>query len=300
MRVTWRGVFPAACTQFHADQSLNIPGTLHHVDAMLKAGVHGLVMMGTVGENCSLDPHEKRELLKATVEHVARRVPVLVGVAECTTALACRWAADAQRLGADGLMVLPAMVYKSDPRETVHHFRTVAKASDLPIMVYNNPPSYGIDITPAMFADLADEPKFACIKESSEDPRRITDIVNLTGDRFVLFAGVDDLVLECLLLGAVGWVSGLVNAFPAENRLLWDLWQAGKVREALEVYRWYTPLLHFDTHPKLVQYIKLAAAECGYGSETTRGPRLPLIGAEREEVLGIIRKAIATRPGVKR
>jgi dihydrodipicolinate synthase/N-acetylneuraminate lyase len=193
-------------------------------------------------------------------------------------------------------MVLPAMVYKSDPRETVAHFRAVAKATDLPIMVYNNPPSYGIDITPQMFADMADEPKFACIKESSENPRRITDLVNLTGDRYVLFAGVDDLVLECLLLGAVGWVSGLVNAFPAENRLLWDLWQAGKTKEALAVYRWYTPLLHLDTHPKLVQYIKLAAQECGYGTELTRAPRLPVEGKEREEVLGIIRKAIATRP----
>jgi 4-hydroxy-tetrahydrodipicolinate synthase len=296
MRVSWRGVYPAVCTQFHADQSLNIPGTLAHIDAQLAAGVHGLVMMGTVGENCSLEPQEKRELLKATVGHVGKKVPVLTGVAEYTTAQACRWAAEAQKLGADGLMVLPAMVYKSDPRETVHHFRTVAKASDLPIMVYNNPPSYGIDITPAMFADMADEPKFACIKESSENPRRITDIVNLTGDRYILFAGVDDLVLECLILGAVGWVSGLVNAFPAENRLLWDLAAAGKWKEALAVYRWYTPLLHLDTHPKLVQYIKLAAQECGYGSELTRTPRLPIEGAEREEILGIIRKAIATRP----
>jgi dihydrodipicolinate synthase/N-acetylneuraminate lyase len=296
MRVTWRGVYPAVCTQFHSDQSLNIPGTLSHIDALLAAGIHGLVMMGTVGENCSLEPAEKRELLKATVVHVGKRVPVLTGVAEYTTAQACRWAAEAQKLGADGLMVLPAMVYKADPRETIYHFRTVAAASDLPIMVYNNPPSYGIDITPTMFADMADEPKLACIKESSENPRRITDLVNLTGDRYVLFAGVDDLVLECLLLGAVGWVSGLVNAFPAENRLLWDLAVAGKWSEALAVYRWYTPLLHLDTHPKLVQYIKLAVAECGYGSEVTRAPRLPIAGAERDEVLSIIRQAIATRP----
>jgi 4-hydroxy-tetrahydrodipicolinate synthase len=159
MRVTWRGVYPAVCTQFHSDQSLNIPGTLSHIDALLAAGVHGLVMMGTVGENCSLEPAEKRELLKAIVAHVGKRVPVLTGVAEYTTAQACRWAAEAQKLGADGLMVLPAMVYKADPRETIYHFRTVAAASDLPIMVYNNPPSYGIDITPAMFADMADEPK---------------------------------------------------------------------------------------------------------------------------------------------
>ncbi|MCU0702980.1 MAG: dihydrodipicolinate synthase family protein [Fimbriiglobus sp.] len=296
MTVSWRGVFPAACTQFHPDFSLNIPGTLAHLDAMLAAGVHGFVMMGSVGENTTLEPAEKRELLKATVAHIGKKVPVLVGVAEYTTAQACRWAADAQKLGADGLMVLPPMVYKSDPRETIAHFRTVAKASDLPIMVYNNPPAYKVDITPEMFVEMADEPKFACIKESSDNPRRITDIINLTGDRYVLMAGVDDLFLECCMLGAVGWISGLVNAFPAENRLIWDLVQAGKWDEARKVYRWYTPLLHLDTHMKLVQYIKLASAECGFGTELTRPPRLPIVGDEREQVLKIIRDAKATRP----
>ncbi|MDB5308962.1 MAG: dapA 3 [Gemmataceae bacterium] len=299
MVVSWRGVFPAVCTQFHPDLSLNIPGTLAHVDAMLAAGIHGLVMMGSVGENTTLDPTEKKELLKATVGHVGKRVPVLTGVAEYTTAQACRWAADAAKLGADGLMVLPPMVYKSDDRETIAHFRAVARAADLPIMVYNNPPAYKVDITPQMFVEMADEPKFACIKESSDNPRRITDIINLTKDRYVIFAGVDDLFLECLLLGAVGWVSGLVNAFPHENRLIWDLATAGKWKDALDVYRWYTPLLHLDTHVKLVQYIKLAAAECGYGTELCRPPRLPLVGKEREEVLGLIRTAIATRPGRK-
>lgn len=298
MSVTWRGVFPAACTQFHADYSLNIPGTLDHLDAMLAAGVHGFVMMGSVGENTTLESAEKRDLLKATVGHIGKRVPVLVGVAEYTTAQACRWAADAQKLGADGLMVLPPMVYKSDARETIAHFRTVAKASDLPIMVYNNPPAYKVDITPEMFVDMADEPKFACIKESSDNPRRITDIINLTGDRYVVMAGVDDLFLECCMLGAVGWISGLVNAFPAENRLIWDLVQAGKWEEARAVYRWYTPLLHLDTHMKLVQYIKLASAECGYGTELTRPPRLPIVGDERDQVLNIIRTAKATRPKV--
>ena len=298
MNVTWRGVFPAACTQFHADFSLDIAGTLKHVDAMLAAGVHGMIMMGSVGENTTLEPSEKRELLQATVAHIGGKVPVLVGVAEYTTAGACRWAAEAQKLGADGLMVLPPMVYKTDARETIAHFRTVAKASDLPIMIYNNPPAYRVDITPEMFAEMADEPKFACIKESSDNPRRITDIINLTKDRYLIFAGVDDLFLECVLLGAVGWISGLVNAFPAENRLIWDLVEAGKWAEAREVYRWYTPLLHLDTHVKLVQYIKLASAECGFGTELTRPPRLPLVGAERDEVLGVIRKAIATRPKV--
>jgi dihydrodipicolinate synthase/N-acetylneuraminate lyase len=296
MKVTWRGVFPAVCTQFHADYSLNVPGTLAHLDAQLAAGIHGVVMMGSVGENTTLDAAEKRELLKATVAHVGKKAPVLTGVAEYTTAGACRWAAEAAKLGADGLMVLPPMVYTTDRREAIAHFRAVAKASDLPIMVYNNPPAYRVDITPEMFAELADEPKFACIKESSDNPRRITDIVNLTKDRYVLFAGVDDLFLECMMLGAVGWVSGLVNAFPRENRMIWDLASAGKWNEAREIYRWYTPLLHLDTHVKLVQYIKLASAECGYGTELCRPPRLPLVGEERERILKIIRNAIATRP----
>ncbi len=296
MQVTWKGVFPAATTQFHRDQSLNIDGTLKHIDAMIDAGIHGLIMLGTVGENCSLDYSEKLDLLRATVDHVSGRMPVLSGVAEYTSRLACRFAADAQAAGADGLMVLPAMVYKSDPRETIAHFRTVAQASDLPIMIYNNPISYTVDIVPEQFLELADEAKFVAIKESSEDVRRITDIKNVCGDRFLLFCGVDDLVLESIVLGAVGWISGLVNAFPAENRLLWDLAAAGRFEEARTVYRWYMPLLHLDTHVKLVQYIKLAVQECGYGTETVRAPRLPLVGQERERILAIIRQGIRTRP----
>ncbi len=296
MHVDWQGVFPAATTQFRADQSLDIAATLEHVDAMIGAGIDGLVMLGTVGENCSLEAAEKREVLKATVAYVAGRVPVLSGVAEYTTALACRFANDAEKIGVDGLMVLPAMVYKSDERETIAHYRAVARASGLPIMCYNNPVSYGADISPESFAELADEPTLVAIKESSENPRRITDLRNVVEDRYLLFCGVDDLVLESVALGAEGWVSGLVNAFPRENRLLWDLAMSGRFEEARKVYRWYTPLLHLDTHPKLVQYIKLAASECGHGTETVRAPRLPIVGEERENVLAIIRKAIATRP----
>jgi dihydrodipicolinate synthase/N-acetylneuraminate lyase len=296
MRVDWRGVFPAATTQFQADHSLDIDATLAHVEAMIEAGIDGLIMLGTVGENCSLEPAEKREVLRATVAHVAGRIPVMSGVAEYTTSLACKFAEDANEIGVDGLMVLPGMVYKSDPRETITHFRNVAHVTDQPIMCYNNPISYGVDISPEMFAELADEPTLVAIKESSEDPRRITDLRNVVGDRYILFCGVDDLVLESAALGAEGWVSGLVNAFPHENRLLWDLAQSGRYEEARAVYRWYTPLLHLDTHPKLVQYIKLAAAECGYGTERVRPPRLTLAGAERDRILSIIRKAIATRP----
>src|SRR5438445_9556669 len=296
MRVDWRGVFPAATTQFHPDQSLDLAATAAHLERLLRAGAHGLIVLGTVGENCSLEYAEKLEILRTTVRQVAGRVPVLTGVAECTTALACRFTADARKAGVDGLMVLPGMVYKSDPRETMVHFRAVARATDLPVMCYNNPVSYGVDITPAMFAELADEPRFVAVKESSENVRRITDLKNVCGDRYLLFCGVDDLVLESIVLGVVGWVSGLVNAFPAENRLLWDLATAGRFEEALKVYRWYTPLLHLDTHPKLVQYIKLAMAEVGMGSETVRAPRLPLAGKEREEILAVIRQAIQTRP----
>jgi len=296
MSIPWRGVFPAATTEFQADQALDLPATLAHLERMIEAGVHGMILLGTVGENCALEYAEKLAVLRAAVPHVGGRVPVLTGVAECTTALACRFAADARKAGVDGLMVLPAMVYKADPRETVAHFRAVARATDLPIMVYNNPVSYAVDITPEMFAELADEPRFVAIKESSENVRRITDLTNLCGDRYRLFCGVDDLVLESLLLGAEGWVSGLVNAFPAENRLLWDLAASGQWDEARAVYRWYTPLLHLDTHVKLVQYIKLANQECGLGSETVRAPRLPLAGAERERILAVIRQGIATRP----
>lgn len=296
MSSTWRGVFPAAITHFRDDQALDLAATMRHLEAMIAAGIDGLIMLGTVGENCSLEYAEKLDVLRATVEHVGKRVPVLTGVAECSTRLACRFAADAQKLGAAGLMVLPAMVYKADGREAMTHFRAVAGASDLPIMIYNNPVSYGVDILPEQFADLADEPKFVAIKESSENVRRITDLKNVCGERFALFCGVDDLALEAVVLGAVGWVSGLVNAFPAENRRLWELASAGRYDEALKIYRWYTPLLHMDTHVKLVQYIKLAVRECGLGSEMVRPPRLPLVGAEREHILALLRRALAKRP----
>jgi 4-hydroxy-tetrahydrodipicolinate synthase len=296
MTIRWRGVFPAVTTQFFADQSLDIPATLQHLDRLIADGVHGLIMLGTVGENCSLTVEEKGALLRETVRHVAGRVPVLTGVAECTTRAAVEFAQQAEQAGTDGLMVLPAMVYKSDAREAIAHFRAVAGGTRLPIMIYNNPVSYHVDISPEMFRELSDEPKFVAIKESSENVRRITDLVNACGDRYVLFCGVDDLALESVLLGAQGWVSGLVNAFPRENRALWDLATAGRWEEARAIYRWYTPLLHLDTHVKLVQYIKLAMQETGMGSETVRAPRLQLAGAEREQILQVIRRALANRP----
>lgn len=298
MKVSWGGVFPAITTQFAPDQSLDLAATAAHLNAMIEAGIHGVVLLGTVGENTALEYGEKLAVLRAMKQAAAGRIPVLTGVAEYTTALACRYARDAEKIGVDGLMVLPGMVYKSDSRETLTHFRAVANATSLPVMIYNNPVSYGVDVPPEGFEKLAEVRNIVAIKESSENVRRVTDLRNLLGDRYILFAGVDDLALESVLLGVDGWVAGLVNAFPRETVALWDLTAAGQWDEARELYRWFTPLLHLDTKIKLVQYIKLAMAETGMGSETVRAPRLPIEGAEREEILRIVRRAIATRPAI--
>ncbi len=296
LQVDWAGVFPAVPTQFKSDFSLDIPATRDHVEALLDNGIHGLIMLGTIGENCSLSLDEKAEVLTMAVEVAKGRVPVLNGVAEFTTHGACVTAQRAQEIGVDGLMVMPAMVYNSDARETVHHFRSVAEATRLPIMCYNNPPVYRVDITPEMFQQMSDVENLVCIKEASGDVRRVTDLFNVLGDRYRIFSGLDDVALESMLLGCTGWVSGLVDAFPRENRLLWDAVAAGDLQRALEIYRWYMPMLHFDSHPKLVQYIKLTCAELGFGTETVRAPRLPLVGEEREQILKIIHDSVATRP----
>jgi len=294
--VNWTGVFPAVTTQLKADQSLDLAATAQHVKTLVEVGVHGLVMLGTVGENTALEPGEKRDVLKAALDTAGGRVPVLSGVAECSTVMACRFAEDAGKLGLNGLMALPAMVYKSDPRETIGHFKAVARAGELPIMIYNNPVSYGVDLSPESLADLAGEDTIVAVKESSDDPRRLTDIANACGDRFVLFCGVDDLVLEAAMLGAVGWVAGLVNAFPDETMRLWALIRNERWQEARTLYRWFTPVLHLDCHVKLVQYIKLAQAMAGLGSETVRAPRMALEGEERRRVAGIVQQALETRP----
>ena len=296
LKVDWSGVYPAVPTQFKDDFSLDIPATQKHVEALLEEGIHGLIMLGTIGENCSLSLEEKVEVIKATKEVSKDRVPLLNGIAEFTTANACLTARAAANAGVDGFMLMPAMVYNSDRRETVNHFRTVAAATDLPIMCYNNPPVYRVDITPEMFEDLADVETIVCIKEAAGDTRRITDLFNKLGERYIIFSGLDDVALESIMLGCSGWISGLVDAFPRENRLMWDAAAAGDWKRGLEIYRWYMPMLHFDSHPKLVQYIKLACSEMGYGTETVRAPRLPLAGEEREDALKIIRDSAATRP----
>jgi dihydrodipicolinate synthase/N-acetylneuraminate lyase len=296
LKVDWSGVYPAVPTQFKDDFSLDIPATQKHVESLLEEGIHGLIMLGTIGENCSLSLEEKVEVIKATKEVSTDRVPLLNGIAEFTTANACLTARAAANAGVDGFMLMPAMVYNSDRRETVNHFRTVAAATDLPIMCYNNPPVYRVDITPEMFEDLADVETIVCIKEAAGDTRRITDLFNKLGERYIIFSGLDDVALESIMLGCSGWISGLVDAFPRENRLMWDAAAAGDWKRGLEIYRWYMPMLHFDSHPKLVQYIKLACSEMGYGTETVRAPRLPLAGEEREDALKIIRDSAATRP----
>ena len=296
LSVDWKGVFPAVPTQFKEDLGVDIPATQEHVQALLDHGIHGLVMLGTIGENCSLSIDEKVRVLRATVEVAKGKVPILNGIAEFTTQGACDTANQAERAGVDGLMLMPAMVYNADAREIMHHYRTVAASTSLPIMCYNNPPVYRVDITPEMFREMADVENLVCIKEAAGDVRRITDLVNALGDRYAIFSGLDDVALESIMLGCTGWVSGLVDAFPAENRKLWDAATSGDAKRALEIYRWYMPMLHFDSHPKLVQYIKLTCAEMGYGTERVRPPRLPLVGEERERILKVVRDAAATRP----
>ena len=300
MGIDWRGVFPALTTQFHRNLTLDLEATQRHIEVMIDAGSTGLVMLGSLGENVTLDRSEKRRVMRAAIEAAAGRAPVLSGVAETSTAVAMTCARELERLGADGLLLLPAMIYKADARETLAHYRSVARATALPIICYNNPIAYHVDITPAMFAELAREKNLIGIKESSGDLRRFTDIQNLVGDRYRLFAGIDDLVLESVLVGAVGWIAGLNLAFPREGQRLWELMQRGDWTAARKLYRWFMPLMHLDTHLKFVQYIKLAVQEAGYGSEWVRPPRLPLTGKERRDVLKIIRRGVATRPSRKK
>ena len=292
----WRGVFPAATTQFHEDLSIDIDATQRVQDALVNDGVTGLIILGTCGENNSLDAEEKRTVLKAAVETVKGRVPVVTGVSELDTRRAVAYAQDAEKLGADGLMVLPAMVYVPKPEELVAHFKAVAQATSLPIMLYNNPPAYRVTITNEVLTQLADVPNIKAVKESAPDSRRFTDLINAFGDRFDVFAGLDDVALEGLMLGAKGWVSGLTSAFPQESVQLVAAAERGDWHEARRIYRWFMPLLHLDAEHDLVQTIKLAEQIMGRGNERVRMPRMPLTGARRAEIIAMVEKAAATRP----
>ncbi len=298
MKHIWQGVFPAITTQMHKDGSLDLDATATHVEALIKSGINGLIFLGSLGENQPMTGDEKRRVMAAMIEVVNGRIPVLSGVAETSTAEAVRYTRDVEKLGADGVMLMPAMLYKGDPDETLAHFRTVAKSTGLPIMIYNNPLSYANDITPELFAKLANQKNFVALKESSGDVRRITDLHNTVGDRYAIFTGVDNLCLEASILGIDGWVAGSGIAFPAENQYFWELTRAGKWDEARAIYRWFTPLLHLDVSTKFVQYIKLAVQEAGLGKEWVRSPRLVLKGEERKRVLKIIHDGIAKRPKV--
>jgi len=296
--MSFEGVFPAVTTQFKEDLSLDLDATARHMEAIIQSGVKGLVMLGSLGENASLSQEEKIEVLRLAVSVSHGRVPVVSGVSELSTAAACRWADKAEEAGVKGLMVLPSLVYKADREETLTHFRTVSKHTSLPWILYNNPIGYGVDVTPEMLNELSELENLKAVKESSGDVRRITDIINLSGERFTLMAGVDDLALECVFLGAKGWIAGIGLAFPKENQHLWNLMMAGKWEEARTLYRWYSPLLHLDVGIKFVQKIKLAIQECGLGAEHVRLPRLPLTGAERAESMAIIRAGLDARPQV--
>ena len=293
----WAGVYPAVVTQMHEDQSLDLAATARHWEALLESGVAGLIVCGSLGENQTLLPEEKRAVVKHAVEVAGGRVPVVSGVAEMSTQAAASYMRDCAGLGASGFMIMPPMVYKGDPRETEHWFRTLAAVTPLSWMLYNNPVGYHTDVTPEMFERLADIPNLVAIKESSANPRRITELRNLVGDRYQLFTGVDDLLLECAILGIDGWVAGSGIAFPKENQLLWDLTRQGRWDEARALYRWAQPLMKLDTHIHFVQYIKLLCQETGLGKEWVREPRLPISGEERAQVLKIIRDALARRPG---
>jgi 1-pyrroline-4-hydroxy-2-carboxylate deaminase len=299
MTTNWHGVIPALVTEMKPDGALDLEATGRRVEHCTEAGCEGFVMLGTLGENSSLSVDEKAKVVAAAVEAAAGRVPVLAGVAEYTSELAIASAKRMKDAGAAGLMVLPCMVYEQDSREAIEHFRTVARAVDLPIMIYNNRVSYKVDLSPADFAELASETNIVAVKESSHDSRRMTDMINRLGDRYRIFCGVDDLVLENMLSGAVGWVSGLANSFPHEAVRLCQLARAGKLDEAVALYRWFMALLHLDTHVKLLQYIKLANHMTGYGAEYVRRPRMTLIGEERARVEAVIRHAIQTRPTLK-
>jgi len=297
MSIKWEGVMPAVTTQFTANDELDLELFKVNIKAQLDAGVHGLVLGGTLGEASTLTDEERRILTREAVAFVNGKVPVLMNIAEQTTKAAINLAKTAEEDGAEGLMMLPPMRYKASDDEVVEYFKAVANSTSLPIMIYNNPVDYKIEVTLDMFEKLLETcPNIQAVKESTRDTTNITRIKNRFGDRLAIMTGVDTLALESLLIGADGWVAGLVDAFPAETVAIYELQKAGKIKEAIEVYRWFMPLLELDINPKLVQYIKLASAYTNIGSEYVRAPRLVLEGEERKAIVKIIEEGLKTRP----
>jgi dihydrodipicolinate synthase/N-acetylneuraminate lyase len=296
MSVIWKGVFPAVTTKFNDQDELDLEAFDKNIEAQLEAGVKGIIIGGSLGEASVLTDTEKIKLLKHTVQTVNKRAYVILNIAEQTTKAALACADNAVKYGADGLMMLPPMRYKADDAETIQYFATVAKSTSLPIMIYNNPYDYKIEVTLDMFDELSRYDNIQAVKESTRDVSNVTRMINRFGDRYKILCGVDTLALESLFMGADGWVAGLVDAFPRETVAIFNLAKQGRHQEALAIYRWFLPVLELDIHPKLVQYIKLAEAQTGLGTETVRQPRLPVTGDERKKILAIIHKAIATRP----
>lgn len=292
----WRGVFPAVTTKFTTDGALDHAEMARCFALQVEAGVDGMIVCGSLGEASTLEPEEKLAVLATALTVAAGKVPVLMTIMEGSTARACRAAEAAAKAGAAGLMVLPGIPYKSEPHETMAHLRAVARAGGLPVMVYNNPVAYGVDLLPEHFAALADEPLIVAIKESSDDVRRVTSILNACGDRFAIFCGVDNLALEAQAMGAVGWVAGLVVAFPKETVAIWHLAEEGLFAEARAIYRWFAPLLALDVSARLVQNIKLVEALVIGSNDRCRAPRMALEGTARAEVEAVVAKALATRP----
>jgi 4-hydroxy-tetrahydrodipicolinate synthase len=296
MAVSWKGVFPAITTKFTSQNQLDLELFKKNLSAQLDAGINGIVLGGSLGEASVLTNDEKEILVKETLQFVEGKVPVIINIAEGSTDVAIELAQKASLWGAQGLMLLPPMRYKADDRETVQYFKDVAESTPLPIMIYNNPVDYKIDVTIDMFEELASMSNIQAIKESTRDVTNVTRLRNAFGDRFSILCGVDTLALEELVLGADGWVAGLVCAFPAETVAVFKLVKAGRIEEAINIYRWFMPLLELDIHPKLVQYIKLAESKTGLGSEFVRRPRLVLEGAERQKIENIIDTGIKNRP----
>jgi 4-hydroxy-tetrahydrodipicolinate synthase len=292
----WQGVFPAVTTKFHADERIDAEGTARHIDFQIRNGIHGLVTCGSLGEASTLTLEEKVHVAKIAVETAAGRIPVLANVSETSTREALRYVEAANKVGVAGYMVMPSVIYVADAREAMLNVRTIAGAAQKPVMVYNNPVAYRVDLKPQHMQELADCEWVVAIKESTDDIRRITDLRNALGNRYQLFIGVDDLAYEALALGADGLLAGVGCAFPRETVALYDLMKAGRFAEALKLYQWMTPMLHLDVSTKLVQNLKLIDALVGVGTEHVRRPRLPLVGAEREHIERIVRRALETRP----
>lgn len=296
MSFEWKGVFPALLTPFNENVELDLDMFEKNLAAQVEAGVHGIIIGGSLGEASTITDKEKEELVEFSVEYLNETIPVILNIAESTTKDAIRQAANAAKWGADGIMLLPPMRYKTDDRETITFFKAVANSTELPVMIYNNPPDYKIDTRPDMFDQLVECKNITALKESSRDVTNLTRMINRFGDRFKILCGVDTLAMEELCLGADGWVAGLVDAFPKETVAIYKLVKEGKIEEAAKIYRWFMPLLELDIHSKLVQYIKLAATQTGIGSEYVRPPRLTLEGEERGRILKIIKDGISKRP----